>query len=947
MKTTTMINGKRNGTVPVENPVGVGVVIDGSSHAAHPGERLVDLINRVGVKLAQVCYHPQLGPIQTCDTCLVEINGQLVRACATTVSEGMSISTVSSKAHAAQQEAFDRILSNHMLYCTVCDNNNGNCTIHNTTKLLAIEHQQIPFQTKPYEVDNTNPFYRYDPDQCVLCGRCVEACQNVEVNETLSINWDDPHPRVLWDGGSTIGESSCVSCGHCVTMRESRIRRTKTVCTYCGVGCSFNIWTKDRHILKVEPSEGPANGISTCVKGKFGWDYVNDPDRLTKPLIREGDKFREASWDEALDLVARKFSEIKAQHGPDSLAFISSSKCTNEESYLMQKLARAVVGTNNIDNCSRYCQAPATMGLFRTVGYGGDSGSIHDIENASLVLIVGSNTAESHPVLATRVKRAHKLHGQKLIVADLREHEMARRADVFLHPKPGTDLVWLSAITRYLLENGLAHDDFLRQWVNGLEEYKKKLAPFTMEFASQTCGLSVETLERVAHMIAEAKGMCVLWAMGVTQQSQGSDTSTAISNLLLVTGNYMRTGTGSYPLRGHNNVQGASDCGSMPNNLPGYQSVNDPDVRARFEAAWKVKVPTTKGFDNHEMVDAIHEGKLKSLYLMGEEMAVVDSNANHVAAAFSKLDFFVVQDIFFSVTCRFADVVLPASPSLEKEGTFTSTERRIQRLYQVFEPLPGSRPDWKITQDIANRLGANWNYRHPSEIMSEMASVTPMLAGVNYERLEGYKSLQWPVAADGSDQPLLYTKKFNFPDGKARLFPLSWTGPAETPNAQFDLHVNNGRLLEHFHEGNLTYRVKGIREKTPDTFVEISPELAQERGVQSGTWLLLISRYGQVRVRALVTDRVSGRELYMPMNSTESPVNRLTSSHTDPATHTPAFKETSVQMEILPEIGESPLPRGNPRFGHPTPQDGVKVERKWKRADYHLPGSQLVQIQQK
>ncbi len=964
MQTSTIVNGKRNNMSPAEKSPEVGVVIDGSSHAARPGERLVDLINRVGLQLPQVCYHPQLGPVQTCDTCLVEIDGQLVRACATAVSEGMSVSMVSPKAHAARQEAFDRILSNHMLYCTVCDNNNGNCTVHNTTKLLAIEHQQIPFQTKPYEVDNTNPFYRYDPDQCVLCGRCVEACQNVEVNETLSINWDDPHPRVLWDGGSTIGESSCVSCGKGVepetgygsilrvseiesAMRESRIRRTKTVCTYCGVGCSFNIWTKDRHILKVEPSDGPANGISTCVKGKFGWDYVNAPDRLTKPLIREGDEFREASWDEALDLVVRRFTEIKAQHGPDSLAFISSSKCTNEESYLMQKLARAVVGTNNIDNCSRYCQAPATMGLFRTVGYGGDSGSIHDIENAGLVLIVGSNTAESHPVLATRVKRAHKLHGQKLIVADLREHEMARRADVFLHPKPGTDLVWLSAITRYLLENGLAHDDFLRQWVNGLEEYKKRLEPFTMEFASQTCGLPVETLEKVAHMIAEASGVCVLWAMGVTQHSQGSDTSTAISNLLLVTGNYMRTGTGAYPLRGHNNVQGASDSGAMPNNLPGYQSVDNPEVRARFEAAWKVKLPSTKGLDNHEMVDAIHQGKLKSLYLIGEEMAVVDSNANHVSAAFSKLDFFVVQDIFFSATCRFADVVLPASPSLEKDGTFTSTERRIQRLYQVFEPLPGSRPDWKITQDIANRLGANWNYGHPSEIMSEMASVTPMVAGVNYERLEGYQSLQWPVAADGTDQPLLYTKEFNFPDGKARLFPLSWSGPVEKPNAQFDLHLNNGRLLEHFHEGNMTYRVKGIHEKTPDTFVEISPELARERGVQSGTWLLLISRYGQVRVRALVTDRVSGRELYMPMNSTESPVNRLTSSHTDPATHTPAYKETSVHMEILPEIGESPLPRANPRFGHPTPQSGVEVERKWKRSDYRLPGSQLVQIRQK
>jgi len=1002
MQPSTKLDGQRNEITPAEHSTKALVVIDGQEHAAREGERLVDLVNRAGVKLAQVCYHPQLGPIQTCDTCMVEIDGKLVRACATPVTSGMKVSTASPAAHSARREAFDRILSNHMLYCTVCDNNNGNCTVHNTTKLLAIEHQQIPFQPKPYEVDNTNPFYRYDPSQCILCGRCVEACQNVQVNETLSINWEDPHPRVLWDGGSNIGMSSCVSCGHCITvcpcnalmeksmlghagfltglskpvldgmidvvkdiepetgfgailrvseaeaaMRESRIRRTKTVCTYCGVGCSFDLWTKDRHILKVESAEGPANGISTCVKGKFGWDYVNDRDRLTRPLIRNGSEFREASWDEALDLVARKITETKAKNGPDSLAFISSSKCTNEESFLMQKLARSVAGTNNIDNCSRYCQAPATIGLFRTVGYGGDSGSIRDIESAGLVLIVGSNTAESHPVLATRVKRAHKLRGQKLIVADLREHEMARRADVFLHPKPGTDLVWLSAVTLFLLENGLAKTEFLKQWVNGLDEYKKSLAPFTLEFASQICGIPVETLRKVSNMIADASSVCALWAMGVTQQSQGSDTSTAISNLLLVTGNYMRPGTGSYPLRGHNNVQGASDNGSMPNNLPGYQSVNDPEIRARFEAAWKIKLPSTKGLDNHEMVDAIHQGKLKSLYLIGEEMAIVDSNANYVAEAFSKLEFFVVQDIFFSFTCRFADVVLPACPSLEKEGTFTSTERRIQRLYQVFDPLPGSRPDWRITQDIANRLGANWNYKHPSEIMSEIASLTPMFAGVNYERLEGYKSLQWPVAADGTDQPLHYTKKFALPDGKAKLFPLSWTGPQDTPNAQFDLHLNNGRLLEHFHEGNLTYRVKGIHEKTPDTFVEISPELAQERGVQSGTWVLLTSRYGKVRVRALVTERVQGRELYMPMNSTESPVNRLTSSRTDPTTHTPAYKEASVHMEVLTEIGDSPLPRINHRFGNPTPQQGVEVERKWKRPDYRSPGSQLVQIQQR
>ena len=968
---------------------------------AGSNERLIDLLLRTGSNIPHVCYHAALGPIQTCDTCMVEVDGKLVRACGVNAAPGMVVTSQSTRAQAAQREAFDRILGNHLLYCTVCDNNNGNCRVHNTTKLLGIEHQAIPFRTKPYEVDSTNPFYRYDPDQCILCGRCVEACQNVEVNETLSIRWEDPHPRVLWDGGSTIGESSCVSCGHCITvcpcnalmeksmighagfftalpktaldgmidivkgvepdtgygailkvseaesvMRESRIRRTKTVCTYCGVGCSFDIWTKGRDILKVVPAEGPANGISTCIKGKFAWDFVNSSERLTKPLIREAGTFREATWDEALNLVARRLTEIKAANGPDSLAFISSSKCTNEESYLMQKLARAVVGTNNMDNCSRYCQSPATVGLWRTVGLGGDSGSIKDIENASLVLIIGSNTAESHPVLATRVKRAHKLRGQKLIVSDLRENEMARRADIFLHPKPGTDLVWLSAITCYILENGMAKTSFLDQWVNGLEAYQKSLAPFTMEFASQTCGLPIETLKKVAGLIAEAEGVCILWAMGVTQHSMGSDTSTAISNLLLVTGNYMRTGTGAYPLRGHNNVQGASDHGAMPNFLPGYQHVEDVEVQARFESGWNVKLPVAKGLDNHEMIEAAHQGKLKAMYLFGEEISLVDSNSNVVDDGLAKLDFFVVQDIFFSDTCRFADVVLPASPSLEKEGTFTSTERRIQRLYQVFEPLPGSRPDWKIIQDIANRLGADWNYQHPSEIYREIALLTPLFAGVTYERLEGYQSLQWPVAADGTDQPLLYTKGFNFPDGKARLFPVSYSEPTDQTNQEFDLHLNNGRLLEHFHEGNLTYRVAGIREKTPDTFVEVSPALASERTIQDGTWVQLISRYGQVRVRAVVTDRVHGKELYMPMNSTESPVNKLTGSYTDKITHTPAYKETSVRMVVLPETGANPLPRTNSRFGHPTPQKGVEVERKWRRPDYRIPGNGLRQDEQ-
>ena len=977
--------------------------IDGVTHTAVVGERLVDVLNRIDRIIPQVCYHPQLGPIQTCDTCMVQVNGNLARACGTPVTVGMLVVTKSELVDVAQREAFDRILGNHMLYCTVCDNNNENCTVHNTTALLDVKHQKRPYKPKPYPADYSNPFYRYDPDQCILCGRCVEACQNFQVNETLSIDWESQHPRVLWDGGETIAGSSCVSCGHCVTvcpcnalmeksmighagyftdlprtaldnmidvvkgvepetgygpilavsqveaaMREQRVKRTKTVCTYCGVGCSFDVWTKDRHILKIEPAEGPANGISTCVKGKFGWDYVNAQDRLTKPLIREGETFREATWKEALDLIANKLSAIKNEHGPDAIGLIASSKCTNEESYLMQKLARAVIGTNNIDNCSRYCQTPATMGLSRTVGYGGDSGSIRDIEAASLVLIVGSNTAESHPVLATRVKQSHKLRGQRLIVSDLREHEMARRADILLRPKPGTDLVWLSAVAKYIIDNGLAKMDFVDRWVNGFAEYRDSLAPFTLEYAERLTGIPVATLQQVAQEIAHASSVCILWAMGVTQHCGGSDTSTSISNLLLVTGNYMKPGAGAYPLRGHNNVQGASDFGSMPNIVSGYQKVDDPEVIARFEAAWNVKMPTNTGLDNHAMIDAIHQGKLKAMYLKGEDTITSDANENDVRDAFEKLEFFVVQDVIMSETARYADVVLPASPSLEKEGTFTNTERRIQRLYQVFEPLGESKPDWRMIQDIANALGANWNYSHPSEVMDEVASLTPLFAGVNYERLEGYKSLQWPVAADGSDQPLLFTEKFPFPDGKAKFYPLEWIEPCEQVSDEFDLHLNNGRLLEHFEAGNMTFRSKGIMEETPNTWVEISPELAADRGIKTGRWVRLRSKYGQVKVQVLVTDRVEGKQIYLPLNSSEQPVNRLTGAGIDRATHTPAYKETTVQMVPLDEQGANPLPRINFRYGHPTPQNGVEVERKWQRSDYRLPGTapddKLVQI---
>ena len=986
------------------------IEVDGFPVFAQLDEPLVEAINRATAMLErdnipQVCYLPAMGAIGSCDTCMVEVNGALVRSCEARVAAGMRVLTKSEKADIARREAFDRLLENHELYCTVCDNNNQNCTLHNTTASLAVQHNARPYRKKPYAKDMSNPFYRYDPDQCILCGRCVEACQNVQVNETLTIGWDREVPRVLWDGGEVIEGSSCVSCGHCVTvcpcnalmeknmlghagyltslpvkvlddmievvkavepstgygpilalseieaeMRHQHVKQTKTVCTYCGVGCSFDIWTRDRHVLKVEPAHGAANGISTCVKGKFAWDFVNSPERLRKPLKREGGTFVEIEWDEALEIVAEKFGRIKREHGPDALGFIASSKCSNEESYLMQKLARAVIGTNNVDNCSRYCQTPASKGLSRTVGYGADSGSIADIEKAELVIIVGSNTSESHPVLATRVKRSHKHRGQRLIVSDLRRHEMAERADLFLRPKPSTDEVWIQAVTKHLIDTGRHDQAFIDRWVNHWPEFLKSLEGYTLEYAARVTGISVAELEAVCEEIARAKSVCVLWAMGVTQHCGGSDTSTSIANMLLATGNFKRPGTGAYPLRGHNNVQGASDFGSMPDVFSGYQKVDDAAIRGKFEAEWGVTLPITTGLDNRQMIAAIHEGKLKSMYIKGEDTITSDSNANDVAEALAKLDFLVVQDIFFSETCKYADLVLPASPSLEKEGTFVNTERRIQRFYEAMPPLGESKPDWKIIQLIAQRMGGvgGWEYEHPSDVMKEVAKLTPTLAGVTYERLEGYKTLQWPVAEDGTDTPLCYVDDFPKPDGKATFFPLEYVAPSEEVNATYDLHLNNGRLLEHFEQGNMSYRIPGIKEIAPSTFLEVSPELAEERGLETGRYVRLESPYGQVKVQVLITTRVQGRQMYMPMNSVLEPVNRMTSSHVDRATHTPAFKELSVKMTVLPERGPSPLPRRNFRFGERTPTSGVEVEKKRARLDYHVPGTKaadkLVQI---
>ncbi len=986
---------------------------------AAEGRPLVEALTSPGgmpAAFPDVCYHPALGPIQTCDTCMVEVDGKVVRSCATPVREGLVVGTVGASAPAREQAA-QRLVRKHVLYCTVCDHNDGACTLKKSVEASGLTHETIGFEPKPYEIDDSNPFYRYDPDQCILCGRCVEACQDVQVQETLSIDWTSENPRVLWDGGSPIGESSCVSCGHCVTVcpcnalmeksmlgrhglatdwptevrqqaidlvkdvepttgylplyalsnaeakaRMSVTKKTKTVCTYCGVGCSFDVETRGREILRVQPQvEGPANSISTCVKGKFGWDHINAKDRLTVPLVRDGDRFRETTWDEALDVIATRLGAIIDEHGNDAVSVIGSSKATNEESYLTQKLARQVLGTHNTDNCSRYCQAPATEGLWRTVGYGGDAGSISDMERAEVVLIVGSNTSDAHPVIAARLRRAQKLAGHQIIVADLRRHEMAQRADVFIRPNPGTDLVWLSAVTKHIIDSGWADDDFLKTRVKGVDDYRESLAPFTLEYAQERTGISVDELVDVARRVSAAESVVGLWAMGVTQHTMGSDTSTAISNLLLVTGNYGRPGTGAYPLRGHNNVQGCSDFGTINSYYPGYQPVGDEEVQAKFAKAWGRELPLEPGLDNHQMVDSAHDGTLKAMIVVGEELSLVDANVHYVQEALEQLDFMVVSELFFSRTCEFADVVLPAAASLEKDGTFTNTERRIQRLYAAMDPVGQARPDWQILTDIASRMGCEWGYTHPSQIMDEIASLTPLFAGVSYDRLEGYDSLQWPVAEDGTDTPLLYTDGFHFDDGLARLYPLAFREPTDQTDDEYPLHLNNGRVLEHFHEGNLTLRSAGLTRIVPDTYAEMTRQTALDQGgLVTGDWVRLISRRGEITVRVLLSDQVRDGELYVPMQAAE--INLLTSNETDPDAHTPAYKELSVRLERADGPQEvrggarrgsdrarkgardryddptgSPLPPHHHRYGHPTPQAGVEVEGKWARDDYVPP----------
>nr|WP_284033245.1 formate dehydrogenase subunit alpha [Halobaculum sp. DT31] len=685
---------------------------------------------------------------------------------------------------------------------------------------------------------------------------------------------------------------------------------TETTCGFCAVGCRFQLVSKDDEVLGAvptdDPADAPVNDFSTCVKGKFGYEFANSDDRLTAPLVRGDDgELHEATWDEALSRVVEGFESIRERSGPDALAAFASSKCTNEEDYLMQKFARAVLGTKNIDNCARLCHSSTVAALKQTLGFGAMSNRINeDIAETDAYLITGSNTTESHPVLSTRIKR-NVDDGADLVVFDPRKVEIAEHASQYVRTTPGYDVAWINGLIRYIVANDLHDEAFIAERTRNFEAVREKVEPFTPEEVERLAGVAPEELERAAETIATADSVVFGWAMGMTQHSHGTQNVLALADLALVTGNVGKPGTGVSPFRGHNNVQGGGgDMGTLPNNLPGYRDVTDPEVLDEFEEAWGVRPPDEVGLKVPEVFTEALAGNVEGLYVMGENPALSEPDVSHAEEALEALEFLVVQDIFETETTAYADVVLPAATFSEKAGTFTNTERRVQLVGQATAPPGGARQDWRIIQDLARRMGHGWSYDGPGEVMDEIATVAPIYGGISHERLREEGGLQWPCRdADDPGTPYLYDERFNFDDGKARFVPADTGEPGEVPSEEYPLTLTTGRVLYHWHTGTLTRRVEGLMDHVGEAFVEVNPATAERLGVEDGGRVRVESPRGGIEVRAEVSDRPGDGVVFIPMHFADGAVNRLTGERFDPTSGIPEYKVSSVRVTPVGDDG--------------------------------------------
>ena len=940
----------------------VTLTINGKIVEARQGQTILEAAREAGIRIPTLCYHRDLTPSGNCRMCVVEVEKQrfLQAACVFPVADGMVVHTDSERVIKARRRTLELMLANHPQDCLVCDAA-GACELQD----LAYEYQvSVPTwgaKGTRYQVDSDpNPFIRVDMNKCILCRRCVLACAEIQVRHVWGVAQRGFEEVIVPGAGTTLLEARCESCGQCVAYcptgaltnkmmhglaRPHQLKRVTTTCVYCGVGCQFDLLVKDGRVIGVDSNPNAAvNGMALCVKGRYGYDFIHHPDRLTRPRVRRyllagqqkpaptarsteaGQPWEwvETDWETALGLVVDKLNATRQAYGPDSIGILASAKCTNEENYLLQKLARQVIGTNNVDHCARLCHSSTVAGLAASFGSGAMSNSMDDVaQKAAAFFVIGSNTTEQHPVFGTMIRRAVSQRGAKLVVADPRRIDLVEFATLHLRHKPGTDVALLNGLMYIILEKGWEDKEFIAARTEGFEEFRATILHYPPAQVSQITGVPVEQLYQAAAILAQNKPMAVIWAMGITQHTVGVRNVMSLANLQMLLGNMGIPGGGVNPLRGQNNVQGACDMGALPDVFPGYQRVTDEAARQKFEAAWGVPLPGKVGLTVTEIIPGIAHGKIHALYIMGEDPVMSDPDSNHARHCLETCDFVALQDIFPSETSPYADVLLPGVSFAEKSGTFTNTERRIQMVRKAIEPPGQAREDWRIIAELARRLlaeapgrvadgpYAGWDYRDTAHIMAEIAALTPSYAGVSHERLERGERLQWPVRGpDHPGTPILHVGQFT--RGKGKFVAIEHIPPAELPDDEYPFVLTTGRVLYHWHGGELTRRAHGLMAVYGRPLVELNPNDAERLGISwqpglsrptggqgSGRRVRITSRRGSIEAEAWVTERVPPGVVYGNFHFPEAAINELTIAALDPVAKIPEYKVCAVRVEAV------------------------------------------------
>jgi formate dehydrogenase major subunit len=917
------------GTPPAQNAQAqVSLEIDGQPIRVDEGISVMRAAALLGINVPKLCATDSLEAFGSCRLCLVEIEGRKgsPASCTTLVEDGMQVTTQSGKLLKTRRNVLELYLSDHPLDCISCSSN-GDCELQDVAEDLGVVESRYGLQGKNHlktEKDESNPYFTFDPSQCIVCYRCVRACDDIQGTFALTVAGRGFESKVTAGQMESFMESECVSCGACVNncptdalLEKSVIKiglpekSTVTTCAYCGVGCTFNVETRGDEVVRMTPfKDGKANEGHACVKGRFAFGYFNHKDRITEPMIRDSieEAWREVSWQEAIDFTARRFKEIQAEHGRDSIGGITSSRCSNEETFLVQKLVRAGFGNNNVDTCARVCHSPTGYGLKTTLGESAGTQAFDSVAKSDVVLLIGANPTEAHPVFASRLKQRLR-QGAKLIVVDPRKTELVNsphiRASHHLQLLPGSNVAFVNAMAHVIVTEGLADEAFVQQrcelpsWQDWCEFIRQ--SENSPEHLQAVTGVPADELRAAARLFANAGNAAIYYGLGVTEHSQGSTTVMGIANLAMATGNLGREGVGVNPLRGQNNVQGSCDMGSFPHEFPGYRHVSDNAVRATFEKEWQVKLHHEPGLRIPNMFDAAIYGDFKGLYCQGEDIAQSDPNTHHVESALKALKCLVVQDIFLNETARFAHVFLPGSTFLEKNGTFTNAERRISRVRKVL-PSKSGKEDWEITVDLANALGYPMSYSHPSEIMDEIARLTPTFSGVNYQKLDKLGSIQWPCneqAPEGT--PTMHVDEFV--RGKGFFAITGFVPTSERSTRKFPLLLTTGRVLSQYNVGAQTRRTSNSVWAEED-LLEIHPVDALDRGISDGDWVGIQSRAGDTVLHAVVTERVQPGVVYTTFHFPMTGANVVTTDNSDWATNCPEYKVTAVQATRVTQASE-------------------------------------------